>query len=315
MPSNGEIREEVARETRRRERLAVPAFGGGFLYLLSAIIIAETLNGAPTVGLIQGLEPALSGVANPAVSARTAEVKFVSHHAFSLIAGGILAAIAFAILTLILVLLFDATRFRRPETSPRWRNVVLAGGASVAVVSVARQVVSTIEAHSFAVSLDHSIHAAERALSTGTANVLVDYLGLIATLALMVGMIATVLNALRVGLLPRWMAIVGMFAAVLIFIPIGGAELEVVQAFWMVMMGILYIGKWPNGEPPAWAAGQARPWPAGGQRARAGANGASSLSGGDAKPSAAGAAAVPAPVLPAGGGSSRKRRRKRGGRS
>lgn len=313
MPTASEIREEVAGETRRREKLAVPAFGGGFLYLLSAIIIAETLNGAPTVGLIQGLEPALSGVANPAVSARTAEVKFVSHHAFTLIAGGTLAAIAFAILTLILLLLFDATRFRRPETTPRWRNVVLAGGVTVAVVSVARQLVSAIEAHSFAVGTDHSIHAAERALSTGTGNVLIDYLGLIATLALMVGMIATVLNALRVGLLPRWMAILGMFAAVLIFIPIGGSELEVVQAFWMVMMGILYIGKWPNGEPPAWAAGEARPWPAGGQRGRAGASGASS------KPSAAGAAgaggaAVPAPVLPTGGGSSGKRRRKRGGR-
>lgn len=313
MPTNGEIREEVAGEARRRERLAVPAFGGGFLYLLSAIIVTETLGGAPTVGLIQGLEPALSGVANPAVSARTAEVKFVSHHAFSLIAGGALAAIAFAILTLILLLLFDATRFRRPETSLGWRNVVLTGGIAVAVVSVAREVVSAIEAHSFAVGTDHSIHAAERALSAGTANVLVDYLGLIATLALMAGMIAAVLNALRVGLLPRWMAILGMFVAVLIFIPIGGSELEVVQAFWMVMMGILYIGKWPNGEPPAWAAGEARPWPAGGQRARTSANGASS------KPSTAGAgagaAAVPAPVLPVGGGSSRKRRRKRGGGS
>ncbi|HTW41119.1 MAG TPA: hypothetical protein VMD79_02250 [Solirubrobacteraceae bacterium] len=306
MPSSGEIREQVAREKRRREKLAVPAFGGGFLYLLSAIIITETLDGAPTVGLLQGLRPALSGVANPARSARTAEVKFVSHHAFTLIAGGVLAAIAFGVLTLILLLLLDATRFRRPETSPRWRSVVLGAGIAVAVVSVGREVASAIEAHSFAVGHNFSIHAAERALSTGTADVLADYLGLLATLALMVGMIATVLNALRVGLLVRWMAIVGMFAAVLIFVPIGGGELEVVQAFWMIMMGLLYIGKWPNGEPPAWAAGEALPWPAGGARAGRLAGGASST------PGSAGAAAVPAPVLPAGGGSARKRRRKRG---
>ena len=137
---------------------------------------------------------------------------------------------------------------------------------------------------------------------------LADYLGLIATLALTVGMIATLLGALRVGLIVRWMSIVGMFAAVLILIPIGGSELEVVQAFWMVMMGILYIGKWPNGEPPAWAAGEARPWPSQAARSRGRASGASST------PSAAGAAAVPAPVLPAASASSRKRRRKRGGR-
>ena len=38
----------------------MPAFAGGVLYLLSAIIIASTLNGAPTVGLLQGLAPALA---------------------------------------------------------------------------------------------------------------------------------------------------------------------------------------------------------------------------------------------------------------
>ena len=47
---------------------SVPAFAGGFLYLLSAIIISSTLPGAPTVGVVQGLTPALEGVANPAVS-------------------------------------------------------------------------------------------------------------------------------------------------------------------------------------------------------------------------------------------------------
>ena len=100
-------------ETARRSRLAVPAFAGGFLYLLSAIIISATLNGAPTVGLLQGLAPALSGVANPAVSPRTEEVKFISHHAFPLIAGSVLAAVAVDALTLVLLLLVDATRFRR----------------------------------------------------------------------------------------------------------------------------------------------------------------------------------------------------------
>src|SRR6478609_7635653 len=114
MPGAAEIKEQVARETARRERLAVPAFAGGVLYLLGAIIIAGTLKGAPTVGLLQGLAPALRGEAEPTVSPRAAEVKFISHHSFALLAGSVLAAVAVLALTLILLALLDATRFRRP---------------------------------------------------------------------------------------------------------------------------------------------------------------------------------------------------------
>ena len=51
-------------------------------------------------------------------------------------------------------------------------------------------------------------------------------------------MIAAMVGAMRVGLLPRWMGVLGIFTGVLIFLPIGGATLEVVPAFWLVMMGI-----------------------------------------------------------------------------
>src|SRR5271154_4313489 len=163
MPSATEIKAQVARETHFRNRLAVPAFAGGFLYLLSAIIISETLNGAPTVGLLEGLAPALSGVANPAVSPRTPEVKFISHHAFSLIAGSALASIAVGALTLVLLVFVDATRFRRPQTWAAARPLVLAGGIAVVVVSVGHQVVSAIETHNFVVGHDYSNHAVEQA--------------------------------------------------------------------------------------------------------------------------------------------------------
>ena len=127
MPSNAEIRKQIAWELNRRQRLSVPAFAGGFLYLLSAIVITSTLNGLPTVGPLQGLAPVIAGETNPLVSPRTDEVKFISHHAFTLIAGSVLAAIAVIALTLILLLLFDAAAFRRPTI---WRpaRIARAGG-------------------------------------------------------------------------------------------------------------------------------------------------------------------------------------------
>jgi hypothetical protein len=304
MPSAGEIRQQVAHESERRSALAVPAFAGGFLYLLGAIVISNTLDGAPTVGLLQGLGPALSGVANPAVSPRTAEVKFISHHAVTLIAGGALTAIAVVSLTLVLLLLLDATRFRRSQSWRAARPLVLYGGILVAVLTAARWPVSAIETHNFVVGHNHSNHAVERALTLGTANVLVEYVGQFAELALAAGIIGTMVNALRVGLIPRWMSVVGIFTGLLIFFPIGGSEFQVVPAFWMVMMGVLYFGRWRNGDPPAWAAGEARPWPPQGR-----VRGAGSAGNG-----VAAAATVPAPVRPASSGSSRKRRRKRGAR-
>ncbi len=297
MANANEISQQIAFESERRQQLAVPGFAGGLLYLLSAIIIASTLKGAPTVGLLQGLAPALSGVAEPTVSPRAVGVKFISHHSFPLITGSLLAAIAVAALTLILLLLLQATRFRRPQTWPAARPLVLFGGIAVAVVSIAHQIVSAIESHNFAHGHDFTAHAVDQALTKGTANLIIDYISLLAGLSLAVGMIVVAINAMRVGLITRWMGVLGIFTGLLIFLPIGGPELQIVPAFWMVMVGILFMGKWPNAEPPAWLAGEARPWPS---RATGAARGG-------AQAAAAGADVAPAPVPLS---SSRKRRKR-----
>ncbi len=308
MPSAGDIRREVEKENERRARLAVPAFAGGFLNLLSAIVITSTLNSLPTVGPLQGLAPALSGVANPAESPRTAEVKFISHHALQLVAGAALAAIAVLILTGILLVLFQAASFRRPGVWPPARMLVLVGGVSVAVASVAHEVVYAIETHNFALSHNHTSHAVDEALTKSPANEIVAYLSLLAGLALVVGMIVVLLNALRTGLLPRWMAFLGMFSGLLILLPNIGATLQLVPSFWLVMMGLLFARRWPGGDPPAWDSGEARPWPSRAQMQ-------AERAGRDPKAVPALAAdASPAAAAPAGGGS-RRRRRKRSGRN
>ena len=174
------------------------------------------------------------------MSPRAAEVKFISHHAFALIAGSLLAAIALAALTLVLLLLFDADALPPPGD--------LAAGAAAGRSSAASRSRSSasptrssraIETHKFAVGHDLTNHAVDQALTKSTPNVIVAYIGLSPGWRSPAGMIATMLNSLRVGLLPRWMGILGMFTALLIFLPIGGAELQIVPAFWMVMMGIL----------------------------------------------------------------------------
>jgi len=320
MRSSSEISEQLTRESERRARLAVPAFAGGVLYFLSALIVTATLNAAPTVGLVQGLAPALRGEANPAVSPRAVEVKYISHHASALIAGSAIKAISLIALMLVLLVLLDATRFRRPETWSAARPLVLFGGTALALVNVVHQVVGSIQAHNFALGHDFTSHAVDQALTQGAVNVGSQYVDLLAALALTAGMIAVSVNAIRVGLLTRWMGVIGIFSGILIFLPIGGATLEIIPAFWMLAMGILYLGRWPNGDPPAWAAGEARPWPTQAERRAERAAQDASGSAAKRKPaavpaparSASGSEAAAPPAAPtSAGGSSRKRRRKR----
>ncbi|HTB69444.1 MAG TPA: hypothetical protein VK707_00485 [Solirubrobacteraceae bacterium] len=309
MSSKDEINQQVARESEWRARLAVPAFAGGLLYLLSGIVTNAVASSAPTVGVLQGLAPALSGEANPAVSPRAPEVKYLSHHASSLIIASVLAAIAIGALTLVLMLLADASRFRRPASWALARPLVLVGGVALAVISVVHQVVLAIETHSFAVGHDFTNNAVDNALAKSTPNVVSQYLDLLAGLAVAVAMGVIVVNAIRVGLVTRWLGVVGIISAILIFLPIGGATLEVIPSFWLVAIGILYIGKWPNGQPPAWESGEARPWPS---RAQMREQTGGARGGRPALATGSGDVA-PAPAKPAAGGSSRKRR-KRGAR-
>ena len=54
MASSNETKAQVARESERRSKLSAPTLASGLLYLLSGIIIAATVGGAPSVGLLEG---------------------------------------------------------------------------------------------------------------------------------------------------------------------------------------------------------------------------------------------------------------------
>ncbi len=312
MPSASEISKQVAHESERRARLGVPAAAGGVLFLLSAIIVNSVISGLPSVGLLQGLEPVLRGTVNSAVSARAGEVRYLSHHAFGLIAGSVLEAIAAIALTLVLLFLLSATRFRRPEAPRAAGPLVIAGGVGLAVFGIASQVVRAIRTHEFATGHNFSEAAVEHALTKGAVNLAIGYLGLLAPLVLALGLIMVLLSATRVGLLTRWQRGLGIATAVVILPLFAGIfYLQLVPAAWMVSVGFLFLGRLPGGDPPAWTSGVACPWPSPAE-VRAAKDGTRADV--PAAATAAGGTDL-APAPSANGRSSRKRRRKRGARS
>jgi hypothetical protein len=316
MATPTEIKQRVAFESARRARLAVPAVAGGVLYLLSGIILSAALKELPSVGIVQGLEPVLRGQPHPAVSPRAPEVRYIDHHAFYLIVGTLLTAMAVAALTIVLLFILDSTTFRRPSW-PAARPLVLVGGFGVALLNVIHEVVLVLEAHKFVTGGNFTSKAVDKALlTTGSVGIVLGLLGLLAALALAIGMIATMLGSMRAGLLPRWLSVLGILSG-LLFLPFFGTPtLQLIPTFWLVATGILLMERWPNGDPPAWAAGEERPWPTQAeQRAKreeeeggkAGGRGRGSKSTPNGDEPLADVAPPPTPVA----GSSRRKRRKR----
>ncbi len=97
-----------------------------------------------------------------------------------------------------------------------------------------------------------------RSLATG--------LSLAGALGVAVIMVYTCLQAMRVGLLSRFWGSLGMALGAVSFIIPG---FQPFLTIWFIYLGLLIAGWVPRGRPPAWAAGQAIPWPTPGEQAAA----------------------------------------------
>ena len=80
-----------------------------------------------------------------------------------------------------------------------------------------------------------------------------------AALLVAIAFVMVCLQAMRVGLLTRFLGYLGIFAGVMVIIPV--VQLPVVQAYWLGAVAYLLTGRWPSGVPKAWSTGRAEPWP------------------------------------------------------
>jgi len=86
-------------------------------------------------------------------------------------------------------------------------------------------------------------------------------LELAARLGLIIGMVYISLQALRAGLLTRFMGSLGIaLGAAVLLIPPVVFFAAVIWAFFLGYLGLLFLGRLPAGRPPAWETGEAIPW-------------------------------------------------------
>jgi hypothetical protein len=105
---------------------------------------------------------------------------------------------------------------------------------------------------------------ATNALSDASLRGAATGFGLGGRIGLAFALVYSCLYAMRVGLLTRFWGSLGMALGV-------AALLLLVQfsLIFFIYFGLLLIGKLPGGKPPAWAAGEAIPWPTPGEKVAA----------------------------------------------
>ena len=280
--------EQLLYETRVRNRQAVVSALAGILLLAAAIV---QLSGPHTT------------IDELTVDLITANKRFP----LDLIAA-VLNALGSLALAWTLMFLFGASRARRPELKSFIKYIAIAGGVLAAITGVVYAIVVAIKVHEFVTTGAQTYDEANN-LTSSAGLLSLQLLGQAAALLIAVGFVLVSLNAMRVGLLSRFMGYLGIFAGVLVLFQI--TQVPIVQAYWLLAFGYLVSGRWPTGVPPAWRSGRAEPWPSSQQmrasRLAAGGNGR-------AKPSATPAPSTVGAPGTAGGRSrpgAAKRKRKR----
>jgi hypothetical protein len=188
----------------------------------------------------------------------TSQLLYFHRHAGSLVVSSVLLALGALAMAPPLYYLYRAAKARKPELPRVAQYAALFGPIAVAVSQVAAQLILLDKAGTFAAHGAQTYEEAKRAIDN---DVLRGAQGLVLAGQLSLGFafVMISLNTMRVGLLTRFMGVLGMIVGVLFVIPLG--TLQIVQPFWLGALAALFAGRWPNGVPPAWSSGKAEPWP------------------------------------------------------
>jgi MFS family permease len=187
---------------------------------------------------------------------KPAELRYLDRHSGELLGSAIVQAVGMLLLALVALHLYRATRARRPEEPFVVAVMAVYGPVALALVTVARAVALGVIAGDFTDRPTQTLKAADEAFDE-PALLIPQYLGISAVLALAFWLVKGSLDAMRVGLLNRFMGIVGIALGPAFVLGFGSLILPV----WLIALGALFAGFWPRGLPPAWESGQALPWP------------------------------------------------------
>lgn len=200
----------------------------------------------------------------------------VDAHQGAQLISSILQALGIGLLAAPLYYLFRAALARSEAMRGQLVGVVIAAPLFLAVLAILTGIsnlhagsdfvaheVPRLMAKGVHLGSDRANDVASDAISDAPLRPLAVGFELGGRIGFVVAMFYTALHAMRTGLLTRFWGSLGMALGAISFI------LPQYSFFWFIYLGLLIAGWVPGGRPPAWAAGEAIPWPTPGEKAAA----------------------------------------------
>jgi hypothetical protein len=245
-------------EARLRPRAALAAIVAGIALFAGQLGQAIMSSSAPSSSFLEALQrTAQPGPVEQLKSLQIPIAQYLSDHAAILLTTFVVQGIGYFALAYALTFLAAATKARR-EAFPKFALYLpVVGGVLAGVSSIGRGVGRTIDVSNF---LDgaRTVQDAQD-IGLGGLSLVAEVIYYPASLALAAGIVIVSLQAMRAGLLTRFLGVMGFIVGALQVIQI--IPLPLVQAYWFIALGVIFLGRRPGGQPPAWSTGREEPWP------------------------------------------------------
>ena len=196
-------------------------------------------------------------VGAPPDQEREGLISFDEHQSEFFVSFG-LQALSYVMLAAALFYLLRATTHRRPEVPKFAAGLLLLAPLLIAAGGLLKQLELNDIADQFLAG-KRSEARADALLDD--RNVVGDAIALGGALCVALSLVLVSLNAMRAGLLSRFMGVLGIIAGGLLVLPLLPGAQSPIQIFWVIALGMLFLDRWPGGRGPAWEAGESVPWP------------------------------------------------------
>jgi hypothetical protein len=258
------VEETLAYEAEQRPRAVAAAIAGGVTTVAGSVLFLALTSDAPSeddgfISLTEAVGARLDGSAPEGPSSSVRVVEFLGDRAVGLTISTVLTSIALACLAVLILHLWRAASARSELVGRLPYYATITSLILAPLGNLLAQISRWVEAAGF----EGGTAQAAREVFETPVSVAGGLMWVLGSFALAVATVIVALNAMRVGLLTRFLGVLGIIVGVLpVLGAIGGFQLDqpgVIRAFWMVAVGLMIAGRVST--PPAWQTGRAEPWP------------------------------------------------------